>query len=218
MEARRVVVTLLVAGSLLGAAPVFGQTEEEVLAIHEAQLEAMNAHDLDAMMSYWADDGVYDLVHSPPPAPKAYVKMAFEQRFTALPDFRMTMKRKMAAENIVVEEGTTLYTDVQTGVEVGIPHLSIYDFADGKIKKVTSYNDRLSFMVATGQIPAPEMPDLVPSGIVPVAEPTELAPLAANAELIRRWNNHDAAEVAKMDHADVQIFAHPLGMYVDRRR
>ncbi len=216
MKARRAVVVLVLVGTLLGAASVSGQTEEEVLAVHAAQLEAMNAHDLDTMMSYWAEDGVYDLVHSPPPAPKPYVQMAFGQRFAALSDFRMAMTRTLAAENIVVEEGTTLYTNVQTGAEVVIPHLSIYDFADGKIKKVTSYNDRLPLMVAGGQMPAPEMPDLVPSGTVPSPAATGLAPLEANAELIRRWNDHDAAEVAKMDRADVQIFAHPLGMHVDR--
>jgi hypothetical protein len=71
MEARRIVVLASVIGLLLGGAPAFGQTEEELLAIHAAQLAAMNAHDLDGMMSYWAEDGVYDLVHSPPPAPKA---------------------------------------------------------------------------------------------------------------------------------------------------
>jgi steroid delta-isomerase-like uncharacterized protein len=63
---------------------------------------------------------------------------------------------------------------------------------------------------------APPMPDLTPSADVPDAEPTGLSPLEANAGLIRRRNSHDAVEVAKMDHADVQIFAHPLGMYVDR--
>ena len=67
MEARRIVVLLSIVGVLVLVGSALGQTEEELLAIHEAQLAAMNAHDLDTMMSYWADDGTYLLVHSPPP-------------------------------------------------------------------------------------------------------------------------------------------------------
>jgi steroid delta-isomerase-like uncharacterized protein len=196
--------------------PAIGQTPEELLAIHGAQLAAMNAHDLDTMMSYWAQDGVYDLVHSPPPAPNAYVRTSFAQRFAAYSDFQMVMGRVLAAEKVVVEEGTTLYTDAKTGVKITIPHLSIYDFEGDKIKRVTSYNDRVGSMVLRGQMPAPGMPSLVPSSAAPAPESTGLSPLAANAELVRRWNGHDAASVAKMDHADVQIFAQPLGMHVDR--
>ncbi len=216
MEARRIEIVVLVIGVLVCGLPALGQTPDELLAIHAAQLAAMNAHDLDTMMSFWADDGVYLLVHSPPPAPKAYVRGGFAQRFAARPDFHMVMGRVLAAEGVVVEEGTTVYTDGATGVEVIIPHISIYDFAGDKIKKVTSYNDRAGSMILRGEMPVPEMPDLVPSGDVPDPEPTGLSPLEANAELIRRWNSGDAVAVAKMDHADVQIFAHPLGMYVDR--
>lgn len=207
---------VLVVGFLIWCMPTVAQTPEDLLAVHSAQLAALNAHDLDKMMSYWAEDGLYDLVHSPPPAPKEYVRMGFAQRFAARPDFRMVVGRVLASEKVVVEEGTTLYTDTATGVEVEIPHISIYDFEGDKIKKVTSYNDRVGSMVQLGQMPAPEMANLVPSVTVPAPEPTGLSPLEANAELIQRWNSHDAALVAEMDRADLQIFAHPLGRHVDR--
>ena len=216
MLRRSNLVPLMIVGFLVLSGHAVGQTPEELLAIHEAQLTAMNNHDLDGMMSHWADDGIYDLVSMPPPVPAMYVRFAFQERFTARPDFRMEMKRVMAVDNMVVEEGTTLYTHPPTGVEIILPHVSIYEFEGDKIKKVTSYNDRLGPMVARGEVDAPAMPDLVPSGDVPAPEATGLSPLEANAELIQRWNSHDAAAVAKMDHADLQIFAHPLGMYVDR--
>jgi steroid delta-isomerase-like uncharacterized protein len=168
------------------------------------------------MMSYWADDAIYDLASSPPPVPVAYVRAGFAARFAARPDFHMTMGRVLAAGNVVVEEGMTVYTDVGTGIEVIIPHLSIYEFEGDKIKKVTSYNDKFSSMIALGQIPAPEVPPLVPSVKVPDPEPTGLSPLEANTELLRRWNSHDAANVAMMDHADFQIYAGPLGTHLDR--
>ena len=189
---------------------------DELLTIHKAQLDAMNAHDLDTMMSYWADDSIYFLVSQPPPVPKAYVRAGFGARFTARPDFRMTEGRTFAAENVVVEEAMTMYTDVATGIEVTIPHISIYDFEGDKIKKVTSYNDRFSSMVALGQIPAPEMPDLVPTIVVPDPEPTGLSPMEADVELVARWQNHDAAQMAKMCHADFMVFAGPLGTKLDR--
>lgn len=192
------------------------ETQEELLAIHSAQLVAMNAHDVDTMMSYWADDGIYFIVSQPPPAPKAYVQAGFGARFAARPDFRITEGRTFAAGNVVVEEAETLYTDVATGIEVVIPHLSIFEFEGDKIKKVTSYNNRFSSMIALGMIPAPEMPNLVPSVKVPDPEPTGLSPMEANAELVKRWNNQDAANAAKMDHADYQIYAGPLDAHLDR--
>lgn len=216
MEARRIVVLLSIVGVLVLVGPALGQTEEELLAIHEAQLAALNAHDLDTMMSYWAEDSTYFLVHSPPPAPKAYVRAAFAQRFAARPDFRMTMTRVLAGDSVVVEEGTTLYTDMATGAEVVIPHISIYDFEGDKIKKVTSYNDRLGSMVTRGEADAPEIPDLVPSVTMPDPEPTGLSPMEANAEHVRRWNSNDATLMAKIYAADCTIFAGPLGMEVDR--
>ena len=79
-----------------------GDTPEDLLALHAAQLAAMNAHDLDKMMSYWADDGVYDLVSQPPPTDKAGVRAGFQMRFAAYPDLRMVMVRVLATDKIVV--------------------------------------------------------------------------------------------------------------------
>jgi hypothetical protein len=196
--------------------PSYAETPEELLAIHSEQVAAINSHDIDAMMSHFADDSIYFLVSQPPPGPKPLVRMAFESRFQARPDFRMTEGRTFAAGNIVVEEAETLFTEPDTGVEVVIPHLSIFEFEGDKIKKVTTYNNSFSAMIATGMIPAPEIPNLVPSGNVPDPEATGLSPMEANAELVNRWNSHDAADLARMDHADYQIYAGPLDATLDR--
>ena len=97
-----------------------------------------------------------------------------------------------------------------------IPHLSIFEFEGDKIKNVTTYSDKFSGMIATGMIPAPEMPNLVPSANVPDPEATGLSPIEANTELVNRWNSQDAVSVAKMSHADYQIYAGPLGAHLDR--
>lgn len=189
---------------------------DELLTIYRAHAAAMNAHDLDKMMSYWAEDGIYDLVPTPPPVPKAVVRAAFQARFAAYPDFHMTEGRNFATTNIVVVENETVRTHAAIGIKVVSPHLSIYEFEGDKIKKVISYKDNLSDMVQLGQMPAPDMPELVPSIKVPDPEPTGLSPMEADAELVARWQSHDPAQPAKMCHSDFKVFAGPLGAKLDR--
>jgi predicted ester cyclase len=189
---------------------------DELLAIYKAQFDAMNAHDLDTMMSYWADDSMWDIASSPAPAPKAYVEIGLAQRFAASPDFHMTEGLTFAVDNIVVEEAKTVYTVVDTGVEVVIPHISIYEFDGGLVKKVTSYNDLVGPMVMRGEMPAPEMPELVPSFTLPDPEPTGLSPLEAEAEAYARWNSGDLTEYAKMIHPDAEFFLGPVGVPMDK--
>jgi steroid delta-isomerase-like uncharacterized protein len=195
---------------------VMAQTPEDNLAAYQAQFDAMNAHDLETMMSYWADDSVWDIASTPPPAPKMYVEMGLTQRFATRPDFRMAEGRVFAVDDIVVEEALTLYTVVDTGAEVVIPHVSIYAFEEGKIKRVTTYNERYGPMVQRGEVPAPEMPDLVPSFTLPAPEPTGLSPLDAEAEAYARWNSGDLAEYAKMIHPDAEFFLAPMGVPMDK--
>ncbi|MBL7187616.1 MAG: nuclear transport factor 2 family protein [Phycisphaerae bacterium] len=195
---------------------VIAQTPEDNLAIYKTQFDAMNAHDLDTMMSYWADDSMWDIASSPAPAPKAYVEIGLAQRFAASPDFHMTEGLTFAVDNIVVEESKTVYTVVDTGVEVVLPHISIYEFEGGLVKKVTSYNDLVGPMVTRGEMPAPEMPELVPSFTLPDPEPTGLSPLEAEAEAYARWNSGDLAEYAKMIHPDAEFFLGPVGVPMDK--
>ena len=215
MNMRITYFTLLVMGTLICSVPVCGQTPESLMEVHEAFAQAMNDHDLDGMMSFFTEDALYDLVNSPPPADNNMTRMGFGYRFATYPDFHTDEGRRLTADNIIVVEHNALYTH-PNGNAVVSPHLDIYEFEGDKIKKVTTYSDKVRIAVQVGSMPAPETPNLVPTGVVPGAEPTGLSPLEANAELIRRWNSHDAAAVAKMDHDDVQIFAGPLGMHIDR--
>ncbi len=194
----------------------YAETPEELIALHAAQIDALNAHDIDAMMSYFAEDSIYFLVSQPPPVPKPYLRGALASRFATRPDFRITDVRALAAGNVVVEEAKTYYTEPDFGVEVVIPHLSIYEYEGDKIMKVTTYNDKFPGMIATGMIPAPAMPKLVPSAATPDPEPTGLSPMEANTEFIKLWNGRDAAMTAKIYHNDAKIFAGPLGTEVDR--
>jgi predicted ester cyclase len=140
--------------------------------------------------------------------------MSFEQYFQ-IPDFHGDEGRIWAVDNIVVVDHNAVSTH-PSGVAMISPHVDIYELEGEKIKRVTTYGDNLNVAVLLGQIPAPEIPDLSPVGEVPDAQATGMSPLEANAELIRRWNSHDAALVAEMDQAEATIFAGPLEMVLDR--
>jgi predicted ester cyclase/ketosteroid isomerase-like protein len=191
-------------------------TPSDLLAIQAASFEAMNAHDVNTLASYWTDDFFYDLVTWPAPVSKENMKTTSTNMFAYYPDFRMAEIRTLAGRNVVVGESVTLRTNPTLGIEIASPHLSIYDFEGDKIKRETVYKDNLSDNVQTGKMPAPVMPELVPSFTLPDAEPTGLSPMEANTEHVSRWNSHDAALVAKIYHADVQVYVGPLGTDVDR--
>jgi hypothetical protein len=197
---------------------VLAQTPEELIAVRDAYSAAMDNHDLDAMFSYWADDGVYDYVQSPPPMEGTEViRGAFDQFiFATYPDFHTDEGRVFATGNIVVVEHNSISTYLDTGIEVIGPHLDIYEFEGDKIKKATTYGDAAGEMIQLGAMPAPEMPELVPSFTLPDPEPTGLSPVEADIEEIARYNGDDIAHYAKMFRSDAQLFVGPLGTIVDR--
>ncbi|MFC1765462.1 ester cyclase, partial [Planctomycetota bacterium] len=202
---------------LLTSAQVIAQTPDELIAVRNAYAKAMDDHDLDKMLSYWVDDGIYDHVQAPPPGiGKAAIRAGFEGIFARQPDFHTTEGIVLATGNIVVVSHDSVGTFIQNGNTVIGPHLDIYEFEGYKIKKTTTYGDAAGFMIQIGMMPAPDVPPLVPSITVPDAEPTGLAPMEANMDHINRWNSRDAALMAKIYSDDVKIFAGPMGMTVDR--
>jgi steroid delta-isomerase-like uncharacterized protein len=219
---KRALVALMVALVCCGAA--VGQTTDDLIAVRKAFAAALDSHDVEAVVSFFTEDGVWDFVPEAPPfVGKEQIGAAFAAHFTHSPDWRTNEGRVLAAGNTVVVEHAALGT--QTGPLADLPpsgkawtypHLDLYDFEGTKIKRLTSYGDNAGFYIQVGAMPAPEVPPLVPTITVPAAEPTGLSPLAADAELIRRWNSHDAATTAKIYGADCRIFAGPLGASVDR--
>jgi predicted ester cyclase len=203
-----------------------GKAEEPVdlIAIADAADKALNAHDLDLWLSYFTDDGVLDLPIMPPPFDtKEKIKAMMEDQFAGSPDWHTTEARIFSVDNIVVAEhagGGTNTGENSLGPATGNawiwPHLDIYDFEGDKIKRLTTHSDYFGILVQLGLAPAGEMPELIPSSEVPDPEPTGLSPLEANAEFIRRWNSHDVADTARINGADYQIFAGPLGAHLDR--
>lgn len=210
---------LLIAG-VWGNAPA--QTEEELIAIREAADIALNAHDLDLWASYFTDDGVLDLVSQPPPAEgKEAMKAFMGQAFQAFPDWHTTPGRILASGNIVVVEHTYAGTQQEewfgipaTGKAWELPHIDIYEFEGDKIKRLTTYDDNVTFMIQLGLMPPSELPPLVPSFTLPDPEPTGLSAPEATVEFNARFNAHNLPNFAKMIRSDADIAANGMQMDV----
>ncbi|MHC4353323.1 MAG: ester cyclase [Planctomycetota bacterium] len=208
------IVTLALCGQALALEPA------ELVEIRNSYDAALNAHDLDTMMTYWLDDGVLDFVPLPTLFEGKEAARAFLGGLIAgFPDLATTEGIVLAADNIVVVEHST--TGTHDGTWMGIPptgnpgagpHIDIYEFEGDKIKRSTAYMDTASLMIQLGVLPAPNMPELVPSFTLPDPEPTGLSPMEANAEMLARWNAHDMTGLAKMVRPDAQIMESAFGM------
>ena len=97
------------------------QTEDELLALEKAIHEAINAHDVDQLMSYFADDAVTDFVASgaTPAHGKEEVAEFMEALLKAFPDIHFDTHRMLISGNILVSEYTM--TGTHTGDWLGIP-------------------------------------------------------------------------------------------------
>lgn len=218
------VIVILFVTTMLSTS-ITAQETPDPLAIRDGFAEALNNQDLDGMVSFFADDGVWDWVPEPgaPLVGKAQIRTAFDTLLTHSPDWHTDEGLVLTDGEVVVVNHNGLGTQTgplpdgsTTNAPWVMPHLDIYEFEGDKIKKLTTYDDHASFYIQLGLMPAPEIPPLVPSIEVPDHEPTGLSPMEANAEHIRRWNSHDAALMARIYHNDAKIFAGPLGAEVDR--
>jgi steroid delta-isomerase-like uncharacterized protein len=209
---------------LVLSAQTAAQTEAEPIAVCDEAEAALNAHDFAAFAGYLAEGVVYDFVPSGPPlVGPEQVRSFFEDLFLPFSDMAATEGRVFTAGNVVVAERVLQGTQdgtwqgiPPTGQSVSFPFVDIFEVEGNEIEKLTTYTDTAGALIQLGVMPAPQVPDLVPSIDVPDPEPTGLSPLEANAEAVRRWNNHDPASVAKMYRLEASIFAGPLGMSVDR--
>ena len=91
MHAKRYV-RFIVAVIVLAICPLTSaQTPEELIAVHTAFGEALNAHDFDSTMSYFTEDAVFHFVPSPVPMNgKQEIRTFFEDLLVSFPDFHTT--------------------------------------------------------------------------------------------------------------------------------
>jgi ketosteroid isomerase-like protein len=106
-------------------------------------LDAFDAHDLDAILEFFADD--CELLTPRGPAPdgrrfrgKAAVREGLASRFTGLPDVHYGDDRHWVAGNLGVS--TWLLTGTTTsGERIRVRGVDLLEFRDGKITRKDSY-------------------------------------------------------------------------------
>ena len=107
-------------------------------------LEAFNAHDLDRIMSFFADDCILEMPRGPAPwgtryAGSAAVREGLRSRLAGIPDVRYTDDTHFVAGDIGVSQWTLRGTTV-SGETIEVRGCDFFTFAsDGKIIEKDSY-------------------------------------------------------------------------------
>jgi ketosteroid isomerase-like protein len=106
-------------------------------------LEAFNRHDLDAIMSYFADDCVFYMPRGAGPRGDSYrgkvdVRAALATRFAGIPNVHYGEDRHWACGDFGVSEWTLTGTTV-AGKTLAVRGVDLLEFVDGKITRKDSF-------------------------------------------------------------------------------
>ena len=120
-------------------APAHTVSEEALRAI----VDAFNAHDLDAIMEYFADDCSFDMPRGPAPWGRRFtgaaaVREALASRFRGLPDVRYQDDRHWISGNFGVSEWLLTGTTPE-GRHVRVRGCDHWEFRDGEVVRKDSY-------------------------------------------------------------------------------
>ena len=131
-------------------------------ALARKLIEAVAAHDLDAVGALQHDDVVDDFTAVGVYRGRAAVRGFFEETFGAFPDFRIEVVRVTAAGDMAIVEwkvdGTFTGTPFQgiraTGKRVTLRGVDCMQFDGGKVRHNTIYYDGAGFARDVGVLPA----------------------------------------------------------------
>jgi steroid delta-isomerase-like uncharacterized protein len=106
-------------------------------------LAAFNAHDTDAVMSFFHEDCVFDTPRGPAPGGrhlvgKAQVSEGVQARFDGIPDIHYGDDRHWVCGKRGVSEWTIRGTDL-SGTPISVRGCDLFEFADGKISRKDSF-------------------------------------------------------------------------------
>lgn len=117
--------------------------EEANAALLQGFLDAFNAHDVDAIMAFFADDCVMEMPRGPGPGGrrlvgKTEVREGIQSRFDGIPDVRYGDDRHWLCGDRGASEWTLRGTQ-PTGESIEVRGCDLFEFADGKISRKDSY-------------------------------------------------------------------------------
>ena len=106
-------------------------------------LDAFNRHDLDAIMTFFADDATLDMPRGPHPwgdrfVGKAQVREGLASRFKGLPDVHYGDDRHWVCGDMAVSEWTLTGT-TPAGVRIEVRGTDHYEFRAGKVVRKDAY-------------------------------------------------------------------------------
>jgi steroid delta-isomerase-like uncharacterized protein len=104
----------------------------------EALLDAFNAHDVDAILSFFTDDCVFDTPRGQRLVGKQEVRKGFQARFDGIPDIQYGDARHWTSGDRGVSEWTIRGTEA-TGEPIGVRGCDLFEFTDGKISRKDSF-------------------------------------------------------------------------------
>lgn len=117
--------------------------DKSTLDLAKEIFDAFNAHDLDRIMSYFAEDCSLDMPRGPDEwgqrfIGRAAVRKGLAARFEGLPDVRYSEDRHWGSGNRIVSEW--LLTGTKAGGErVRVRGCDHYEFHDGQVIRKDSY-------------------------------------------------------------------------------
>jgi ketosteroid isomerase-like protein len=104
----------------------------------EALLDAFNAHDLDAIMSFFTEDCVLDTPREQRFVGKEQARKGLQARFDGIPDIVYGDDRHWTAGDRGVSEWTIRGTQ-STGEPIEVRGCDLFEFTDGKVSRKDSY-------------------------------------------------------------------------------
>jgi steroid delta-isomerase-like uncharacterized protein len=118
-------------------------TSPEMAPQLQAFLDAFNAHDVDAVMSFFADDCVMDMPRGPAPGGqrlvgKAQVRAGIQTRFDGIPDIHYGEDRHWTCGERGVSEWTIRGTR-RDGGSIEVRGCDLFEFTDGRISRKDSF-------------------------------------------------------------------------------
>ena len=118
-------------------------SEQITIDLLKGFLDAFNRHDLDAIMSYFADDCVFYMPRGAGPRGDRFsgtseVRAGLAKRFAGLPDVHYGDDRHWACGDLGVSEWTLTGTSV-AGHRLEVRGVDLLEFAHGKIIRKDSF-------------------------------------------------------------------------------
>ena len=104
----------------------------------DALLDAFNAHDVDAILTFFTEDCVLDTPRGQRFVGKAEVRKGFQARFDGIPDIVYGDDRHFTSGDRGVSEWTIRGTQ-STGEPIEVRGCDLFEFSGGKISRKDSF-------------------------------------------------------------------------------